>query len=95
MRFFTVIWAKKSDHARGNGTRTREESGKRAKRASRRNSLEKTLRRLPGHRNDAARGCAMAALSGELRPELDLQQVFAQKLEQIFDATGEREPKPS
>jgi len=40
------------------------------------------------HRNDVARGCAMAALSGELRREPELQQMFAQKLEQIFDATG-------
>jgi hypothetical protein len=30
----------------------------------------------------------MAALSGELRREPELQQMFAQKLEEIFDATG-------
>jgi len=41
------------------------------------------------HRERVAEGCAMAALSGELRHEPELQAVFARKLEEIVAAMGE------
>lgn len=41
------------------------------------------------HRDDTARGCPMSSLSGELRKEPELQEVFAKKFGEIVEATGE------
>ena len=41
------------------------------------------------HRDNLAGGCAMSALSGELRREPDLQEMFARKLDEIINATGD------
>jgi TetR/AcrR family transcriptional regulator, transcriptional repressor for nem operon len=41
------------------------------------------------HCRNVAGGCPLAALSGELRKEPELQEMFARKLEEIIEATGE------
>ena len=67
-------------------TRTRVEQNF-ATKEDRKKSIDRYLGAK--HCRDIAGGCAMAALTGELRKEPELQVMFARKLEAIIEATGE------